>query len=142
MQEEFEKNNTELYGGNVKRQIGSTRKTECLLSTFYEPLPRRKSTMSSRQDRPSETDDPIGLLAEIKAVVTLKCGGITLKDQELSAADFHNLKMKKGEDITGYAIRAEGLVEAFRKDYAFRCQEDPLTYSSCTSDEIHQWPRH
>jgi hypothetical protein len=27
-----------------------------------------------------ETDDPIGLFAEIKAVVTLKCGGITLKN--------------------------------------------------------------
>jgi hypothetical protein len=62
--------------------------------------------------RDLKTDDPIGLLAEIKAVVTLKCGGITLKDQELAATDFHNLKMKKGEDITGYAIRAEGLVEA------------------------------
>lgn len=40
-------------------------------------------------------DDPIALLAEIKAVVTLKYGGITLKDQELA-----------------YATRAEGLVEA------------------------------
>jgi Zinc knuckle len=69
--------------------------------------------LATRQTfRDLRTDDPIGLLAEIKAVVTLKCGGITLKDQELSAADFHNLKMKKGEDITGYAIRAEGLVEA------------------------------
>ena len=57
-------------------------------------------------------DDPIGLLAEIKAAVTLKSGGITLKDQELAATNFHNLKMKKGEDISGYALRAEGLVEA------------------------------
>ena len=62
--------------------------------------------------RELKTDDPIGLLAEIKAVVTLKNGGITLKDQEMAASEFHNLKMKKGEDISGYAIRAEGLVEA------------------------------
>ena len=62
--------------------------------------------------RDLQPDDPIGLLAEIKAVVTLKSGGITLKDQELAATDFHNLKMKRGEDITGYAILAEGLAEA------------------------------
>ena len=57
-------------------------------------------------------DDPIGLLAEIKAVVTLKCGGITLKDQELASTAFHNMKMKRGESITAYATRVEGLVEA------------------------------
>ena len=57
-------------------------------------------------------DDPIGLLAEIKAVVTLKYGGITLKDQDLSSTEFHNMKMKRGEGISTYAIRAEGLVEA------------------------------
>ena len=62
--------------------------------------------------RDLKTDDPIGLLAEIKAVVTLKNGGITLKDQEIAAGEFHSLKMKKGEDISGYAIRTEGLIEA------------------------------
>jgi Zinc knuckle len=45
-------------------------------------------------------------------VVTLKNGGITLKDQELASTNFHNLKMNKSESITSYAIRAEGLVEA------------------------------
>jgi hypothetical protein len=57
-------------------------------------------------------DDPIGLLAEMKAVVTLKYGGITLKDQELASTEFHNMEMKRGESITAYATRAEGLVEA------------------------------
>jgi hypothetical protein len=57
-------------------------------------------------------DDPIGLLAEIKAVVTLKYGGITLKDQELASTEFRNMKMKHGEGLSAYATRAEGLVEA------------------------------
>ena len=50
------------------------------------------------------------LLDSIEAAVTLKSGGITAT--ELAATDLHNLKMKRGEDITGYAIRPEGLVEA------------------------------
>ena len=35
-----------------------------------------------------------------------------MKDQELEATNFHNLKMLKAESIASYTARAEGLVEA------------------------------
>ena len=41
-------------------------------------------------------DDPIGLLAEIMAFVTLKYRGITLRDQELASTEFY-AAFKAGE---------------------------------------------